>query len=118
MGDYLLHDERPAHRFLIVTIGTRGDIQPYIALANRLIANGHEVGIATHSIFETFVFQNGHEEITFCPLEGDPGSILNDPEFIKAFFEGTANDQLEVHLPSFSFIFSTFHLPSSFSFSF
>ena len=34
-------------RFIIVTIGTEGDVRPYIALARELKLNNHEVSIAT-----------------------------------------------------------------------
>ena len=42
-------------RVLIVTIGTRGDVQPYLQLARTLIHRGHIVGIATHKPFEHFI---------------------------------------------------------------
>ncbi|MDF2609248.1 MAG: glycosyl transferase family [Lachnospiraceae bacterium] len=35
-------------KILIPTMGTRGDIQPYIALSRKLIDSGFEVTIATH----------------------------------------------------------------------
>ena len=35
-------------RFTCLTIGSRGDIQPYIALGLRLIQDGHKVTIVTH----------------------------------------------------------------------
>lgn len=35
-------------KFVISNIGSRGDIQPYIALAKQLKTSGHEVAIATH----------------------------------------------------------------------
>lgn len=36
-------------RFTCLTIGSRGDIQPYIALGLRLMKDGHQVTIVTHS---------------------------------------------------------------------
>jgi sterol 3beta-glucosyltransferase len=38
---------KPMH-ITCLTIGSRGDVQPYIALAKGLIADGHKVRIATH----------------------------------------------------------------------
>ena len=46
--------ERPLH-FTFLTIGSRGDVQPYIALAKGLMADGHRVRIATHGEFEDWV---------------------------------------------------------------
>ncbi len=39
--------------FTMLTIGSRGDVQPYIALAKGLQADGHNVRIATHAEFGT-----------------------------------------------------------------
>lgn len=38
-----------ARTFAMFTIGSRGDVQPYIALGLRLIKDGHKVVIITHS---------------------------------------------------------------------
>jgi UDP:flavonoid glycosyltransferase YjiC (YdhE family) len=38
-----------------LTIGSRGDVQPYIALAKGLIADGHKVRIATHGEFKDWI---------------------------------------------------------------
>lgn len=46
-------------RALIVTIGSRGDVQPYIALGKGLAASGHEVTICTNEHFADFVVENG-----------------------------------------------------------
>ena len=42
-------------KITILTIGSRGDIQPFVALAIGLKNKGHQVSIATHH-----PFQNGH----------------------------------------------------------
>lgn len=62
-------------RITIVTIGTRGDVQPFIALALGLQATGHQVTVNTHGTFRTFVETHG---IAFAPLAGDIRAILND----------------------------------------
>jgi sterol 3beta-glucosyltransferase len=42
-------------RFTFLTIGSRGDVQPYIALAKGLLAEGHRVRIATHGEFKGWI---------------------------------------------------------------
>ena len=44
---------------LIQTAGSRGDVQPYIALGKGLQAAGHAVTICTHTRFEAFVTEHG-----------------------------------------------------------
>lgn len=44
---------------LIQTAGSRGDVQPYIALGKGLEAAGHAVTICTHTRFEAFVRGHG-----------------------------------------------------------
>lgn len=46
-------------KFCILTIGTRGDVQPYIALGLGLKAVGHEVTVSTLKEFKSFVNQYG-----------------------------------------------------------
>jgi sterol 3beta-glucosyltransferase len=57
----------------INTFGTRGDIQPYIALGLGLRQAGHPVRIVTHRIFESFVRTYG---LDFYPLGVDPREVL------------------------------------------
>lgn len=42
-------------KITILAIGSRGDVQPLVALGQGLQAVGHEVSIATHPMFETLV---------------------------------------------------------------
>ncbi|MDZ4770001.1 MAG: glycosyltransferase [Chloroflexota bacterium] len=60
-------------RITIVTIGTRGDVQPYVALARGLDAAGHETTLCTHSTFRGFVEGYG---VRFAPMAGDVRAIL------------------------------------------
>jgi sterol 3beta-glucosyltransferase len=46
-------------RLAIQTLGTRGDIQPYLALARGLRDAGYEVVLATAARFESFVTSHG-----------------------------------------------------------
>lgn len=57
----------------IVTAGSRGDVQPYLALGAGLTASGHRVRLATHRPFAPFVQAHGLE---FAPISGDPQQIL------------------------------------------
>lgn len=59
----------PKLKIVILVVGTRGDVQPFIALAKRLQEFGHYVRLATHANFRTFVKSAG---IDFYPLGGDP----------------------------------------------
>lgn len=46
--------KEPLH-FTFLTIGSRGDVQPYIALAKGLMADGHKCRIATHGEFKDWI---------------------------------------------------------------
>ena len=46
-------------KIFIATLGTRGDVQPYVALSKGLIAAGHDVMICAPSSFEGFITQHG-----------------------------------------------------------
>lgn len=54
-------------------MGSRGDVQPFIALGNELQKYGHRVRIATHNTFEEFVLKHGLE---FYPIGGDPEELM------------------------------------------
>lgn len=60
-------------RITCLTIGSRGDVQPYIALCKGLLAEGHRPKIATHREFEPWVRKHG---IDFAPVEGDPAELM------------------------------------------
>ncbi|KAJ9050825.1 Sterol 3-beta-glucosyltransferase [Entomophthora muscae] len=56
-----------------LTIGTRGDVQPYIALCKGLIKHGHTCRIATHSEYREWIESHG---IEFREVAGDPGELI------------------------------------------
>lgn len=58
---------------VIQVVGSRGDVQPFIALGNGLQRHGHRVRLATHDVFEQFVLQAGLE---FFPIGGDPTQLM------------------------------------------
>ncbi|KAL6299038.1 UDP-Glycosyltransferase/glycogen phosphorylase [Sparassis latifolia] len=64
--------EKSLH-FTFLTIGSRGDVQPYIALAKGLIADGHRVRIATHGEFKDWIESHG---IEFGYVGGDPAELM------------------------------------------
>lgn len=56
-----------------LTIGSRGDVQPYIALCKGLMRDGHRTKIATHAEFGSWIESHG---IEFAPIEGDPAELM------------------------------------------
>ena len=58
---------------LILTLGSRGDVQPYVALGCGLQRAGHHVKLVTAEPFGQFVTENGLE---FAPLRGEFLSLL------------------------------------------
>lgn len=59
--------------FTFLTIGSRGDVQPYIALAKGLMADGHRVRIATHGEYQDWIEGYG---IEFGYVGGDPAELM------------------------------------------
>lgn len=72
-------------RVAIHTLGTRGDVQPYVALALGLKAEGHEVLVAAPSQYEAFVGTRG---IDFAHLPGEFLELLESDE-AKAAIAGS-----------------------------
>lgn len=87
-----------------LTIGSRGDVQPYIALCKGLIGHGHHAKIATHAQFEGWIRKYG---IDFAPVEGDPAELMRlcvengmfTPSFVVEA-SGSARDWLDKLLNS------------------
>lgn len=61
--------ETPRHTFLVMVVGTRGDVEPLISLALQLKVENHEVYFATHVAYRENVVGAG---LSFLPLAGDP----------------------------------------------
>jgi len=64
---------RPAMKITICSVGSRGDVQPPVALAKGLIQAGHEVTLSTHARFSSLAEAHG---VPVLPMEGDPREIL------------------------------------------
>jgi hypothetical protein len=58
---------------VIQVVGSRGDVQPFIALECELQKYGHRVRIATHGTFRDFVQKAGLE---FFSIGGDPAELM------------------------------------------
>jgi Glycosyltransferase family 28 N-terminal domain len=69
------YDDPPHLNIVIQIIGSRGDIQPFIALGKVLKTKyGHNVRVATHPTFKDFVNENGLE---FFSIGGDPAELMS-----------------------------------------
>ena len=62
----------PPLSIVVMVVGSRGDVQPFIPIGRRL-AERHRVRIATHREFRSMVEQAGLE---FYPLAGDPHELM------------------------------------------
>src|SRR5690606_14037057 len=64
-------------KIAILTLGTRGDVQPYAVLGQALKDRGHQVTLSTAKNFEQLVRSYG---IDFIPVEADFQAILDSDE--------------------------------------
>lgn len=60
-------------KITILTTGSRGDVQPFIALGQGLQQVGHQVKIATHDTFQNMVENYG---LNFAMISGDVQTIM------------------------------------------
>lgn len=82
----------PSLRIVIFIVGSRGDVQPYLAAALHLIKTyEHVVRIATHDVFEEFVLEQAvhlrglktreerplEENLEFFGVGGDPKELMS-----------------------------------------
>jgi UDP:flavonoid glycosyltransferase YjiC (YdhE family) len=67
-------------RFAIHTLGTRGDTQPYLALARRLRARGHDVLVVAPAQFAEMA---AAENLPFAPLPAEFLAVLDSDEAKK-----------------------------------
>ncbi len=71
-------------RITILAHGSRGDVQPYVALGFGLKQAGYSVKVAAPAQFQSFVLEYG---LDFAPLAGDPRLLM--AEFVdKASHQG------------------------------
>ncbi|KAK0122256.1 hypothetical protein ONS95_010507 [Cadophora gregata] len=78
---------------LFQLVGSRGDVQSFIALGQELKLVGHRVRLATHDCFEEFVHK---AELEFFPIGGDPTELMaymvKNPGIIPKFESIRAGD--------------------------
>jgi sterol 3beta-glucosyltransferase len=72
-------------RIAIIAMGTRGDVQPYIALGKGLKASGHFIRLITHENFEMLVTSHG---LNFGSVKGNAQEVLESPEMLKLLEQG------------------------------
>ncbi|MEM0914594.1 MAG: glycosyltransferase [Planctomycetota bacterium] len=71
-------------RIRVLAIGTRGDVQPYVALSKALIARGHDVRIGGPDNFASWVEGHG---VGYVPLGFDMQVLLDHP-LVKRLMSG------------------------------
>ena len=72
-------------KILILTLGTRGDVQPYIALGMGLQRSGYDVTIATSARFTVMITERGLRHV---PLNADFMTMMEGADG-KAAVSGT-----------------------------
>ncbi|KAF5672275.1 putative sterol glucosyltransferase [Fusarium heterosporum] len=58
---------------VIQVVGSRGDVQPFVALGTELRRHGHRVRLATHGQFDKFVRDS---DLEFFSIGGDPAELM------------------------------------------
>lgn len=74
-------------RYTFIAMGSRGDVQPYIALGAGVRRAGHDVRFATHAEFRALAEEQGLE---FTELCGSPQEML-DTDTARAMLDARAN---------------------------
>ncbi|WP_036377665.1 glycosyltransferase [Micromonospora sp. ATCC 39149] len=72
-------------RVLVYAYGTRGDVQPYLALAYALHREGHQAVLAAPARFRSLAEQYG---VGFAPRDDEWLGILNDPDVRRILERG------------------------------
>jgi sterol 3beta-glucosyltransferase len=62
-------------KITILAHGSRGDVQPYLALALGLACRGHQVRMAAPEMFRAWIESCG---LAFAPLAGDPRRLMQN----------------------------------------
>ena len=77
-------------KITLMTAGTRGDVQPFVALARGLQGAGHDVLLATGAKYETFVTGYG---VPFRPISNEYHEFIISPE-IRQVYQGNVARKL------------------------
>lgn len=78
--------EKQSYKIVLTASGTRGDVQPYIALGLGLKSKGHAVIIATEERLRPLVEEFG---LRYARLGGDPAGLLFEPSVQKVLKDGS-----------------------------
>lgn len=78
-------------KFTMLTIGSRGDVQPYIALSLRLMQDGHKCIIVTHAEFKEWIEGYGIEH---RQAGGDPTALMKISQDHKMLSPGFFKEAL------------------------
>ena len=73
-------------KITILTVGTRGDVQPFVALGIGLKKAGYEIQIVTHLCFETWIRSY---DFDFAVIEGNPQEFIESEEGRKMLESGS-----------------------------
>ena len=84
-------------KIIIFTMGTRGDVQPYIYLAQELIKGGYRVKIGTHPCWRRLIISSG--------IEFDPIGPDIDIEYEAAVIRGNTKNPMMSMLKTMKFVF-------------
>lgn len=69
-------------RILLLTLGTRGDVQPFLALGRGLQRAGHEVTVCTSSSFAPWITGLG---LGYAHLNNDVVDLVNSESGRRSF---------------------------------
>jgi hypothetical protein len=72
-SDFAPETAPPSLNIVIQAVGSRGDVQPFLALAKGLQQYGHRIRLATHPVFRDLVEGYG---IEFFSIGGDPAELM------------------------------------------
>ncbi|GAQ90052.1 UDP-Glycosyltransferase superfamily protein [Klebsormidium nitens] len=93
----------PPLMIAVLVAGTFGDMQPFVVLSQELQKAGHQIRLATHVNYKTFVEDQGVE---FFPLGGDPEFLsklmVKNRGFLPAGVSELSRQRQEFHNILFS----------------
>ncbi|KAL0052666.1 hypothetical protein WJX82_005636 [Trebouxia sp. C0006] len=95
----------PKLAIVLMCAGTRGDVQPFIALGLELQKYGHRVRVASHAAYRKFVTSFGLE---FYPLGGDPKVLSDYIVKNRGIMPGSARDAYDQYREVESIVMSTY----------
>ena len=91
----------PLH-FALLATGTRGDVQPFVALGEELTKRGHHVRICAHDKFKQLVLRSNLKRLTFVPATECEHFSASTKDWIESktlseFIERTAQERSREH---------------------